>query len=156
MRHVDVAIAGGGLAGATAAAMLARAGLDVALVDTHPVYPFDFRSEKFSGPQVHLLRRTGHADAVLPAATAIDELWIARFGRLSERRHSGPLSVQVQGAPFRGPPYGPCPCCCLPGEPALIRAALEDYKPRASSATPKTRIPSVATMAPRKPVSGVV
>jgi 2-polyprenyl-6-methoxyphenol hydroxylase-like FAD-dependent oxidoreductase len=93
MRHVDVAIAGGGLAGATAAAMLARAGFDVVLVDTHPVYPFDFRSEKFSGPQVHLLRRTGLADAVLPAATAIDELWIARFGRLIERRRSDQYSL---------------------------------------------------------------
>jgi 2-polyprenyl-6-methoxyphenol hydroxylase-like FAD-dependent oxidoreductase len=88
MRQVDVAIAGGGLAGATAAAMLARAGVEVAVVDPHPVYPFDFRSEKLSGPQVHLLRRTGLADAVLAAATAIDDLWIARFGRLIERRRS--------------------------------------------------------------------
>jgi 2-polyprenyl-6-methoxyphenol hydroxylase-like FAD-dependent oxidoreductase len=85
MRHVDVAIAGGGLAGATAAAMLGRAGLDVALVDPHPTYPFDFRSEKLAGGQVHLLRRTGLADAVLAAATPVDELWIARFGRVVER-----------------------------------------------------------------------
>jgi 2-polyprenyl-6-methoxyphenol hydroxylase-like FAD-dependent oxidoreductase len=87
MRHVDVAIAGGGLAGATAAAMLGRAGLDVAVVDPHPVYPFDFRSEKLAGPQVHLLRRTGLADPVLAAATTMDGLWIARFGRLVERRN---------------------------------------------------------------------
>ena len=87
MRHVDVAIAGGGLAGATAAAMLGRAGLAVAVVDPHPVYPFDFRSEKLAGEQVHLLRRTGLADAVLPASTAMDDLWIARFGRLVERRN---------------------------------------------------------------------
>lgn len=88
MRQVDVAIVGGGLAGATAAAMLGRAGLAVALIDPHPVYPLDFRSEKFAGPQVHLLRRTGLADAVLAAATAVDELWIARFGRLVERRNT--------------------------------------------------------------------
>ena len=88
MRHVDVAIAGGGLAGSTAAAMLGRAGLDVALVDPHPTYPFDFRSEKLAGEQVYLLRRTGLAEAVLSAATAVDELWIARFGRLVERRRS--------------------------------------------------------------------
>src|SRR5580700_3505194 len=93
MRHVDVAIAGGGLAGATAAAMLARAGLEVALVDTHTVYPFDFRSEKLAGSQVHLLRRTGLADAVLPAATAMDELWIARFGRLIEKRHNDQYGI---------------------------------------------------------------
>jgi 2-polyprenyl-6-methoxyphenol hydroxylase-like FAD-dependent oxidoreductase len=93
MRHVDVAIAGGGLAGATAAAMLGRAGLEVALVDPHPVYPFDFRSEKLSGPQVHLLRRTGLADAVLAAATPMDELWIARFGRLIERRRNDEYGI---------------------------------------------------------------
>jgi 2-polyprenyl-6-methoxyphenol hydroxylase-like FAD-dependent oxidoreductase len=93
MRHVDVAIAGGGLAGATAAAMLGRAGLEVALVDPHPVYPFDFRSEKLAGPQVHLLRRTGLADAVLAAATVMDELWIARFGRLVERRRNDQYGI---------------------------------------------------------------
>jgi len=88
MRHVDVAIVGGGLAGATAAAMLGRAGLKVAIADPHPIYPFDFRSEKLAGPQVHLLRSTGLADAVLSAATPMDELWIARFGRLVERRRN--------------------------------------------------------------------
>jgi 2-polyprenyl-6-methoxyphenol hydroxylase-like FAD-dependent oxidoreductase len=93
MRQVDVAIAGGGLAGAAAAAMLGRAGLDVAVVDPHPVYPFDFRSEKLSGPQVHVLRRTGLADAVLAAATPIDDLWIARLGRLIERRRSDQYGI---------------------------------------------------------------
>ena len=93
MRHVDVAIAGGGLAGSTAAAMLGRAGLEVAVVDPHPVYPFDFRSEKLAGPQVHLLRRTGLADAVLAAATVMDELWIARFGRLVERRRNDQYGI---------------------------------------------------------------
>jgi 2-polyprenyl-6-methoxyphenol hydroxylase-like FAD-dependent oxidoreductase len=93
MRHVEIAIAGGGLAGATAAAMLARAGFEVAVVDTHPVYPFDFRSEKLAGGQVHLLRRTGLADAVLAAATAMDELWIARFGRVIERRRNDQYGI---------------------------------------------------------------
>jgi 2-polyprenyl-6-methoxyphenol hydroxylase-like FAD-dependent oxidoreductase len=93
MRQVDVAIAGGGLAGATAAAMLGRAGLEVAVVDPHPVYPFDFRSEKLSGPQVHLLRRTGLDDAVLPVATAMDEIWIARLGRLVERRRNDEYGI---------------------------------------------------------------
>jgi 2-polyprenyl-6-methoxyphenol hydroxylase-like FAD-dependent oxidoreductase len=93
MRHVDVAIAGGGLAGATAAAMLGRAGLAVAIVDPHPVYPFDFRSEKLAGPQVHLLHRTGLGEPVLAAATAIDDLWIARFGRLVERRRSDQYGI---------------------------------------------------------------
>jgi 2-polyprenyl-6-methoxyphenol hydroxylase-like FAD-dependent oxidoreductase len=43
MRHTDIVIAGGGLAGSTAAAMLGRAGLDVIVVDPHAVYPPDFR-----------------------------------------------------------------------------------------------------------------
>lgn len=86
MRHVDVAIVGGGLAGSTAAAMLGRAGLSTAIVDLHRVYPPDFRCEKFDESQVALWHKTGLADAILPLATRIDELWIARFGRLVRKR----------------------------------------------------------------------
>lgn len=43
MRETDILIAGGGLAGSTAAAMLGRAGFSVVLVDPHSVYPPDFR-----------------------------------------------------------------------------------------------------------------
>jgi 2-polyprenyl-6-methoxyphenol hydroxylase-like FAD-dependent oxidoreductase len=39
------------------------------------------------------LRRTGLADAVLAAATAMDELWIARFGRLIERRRNDEYGI---------------------------------------------------------------
>ena len=46
LRHADVVIAGGGLAGSLAAAMLGRAGIDAVLVDPRPVYPPDFRCEK--------------------------------------------------------------------------------------------------------------
>src|SRR5215212_8083672 len=86
MRHTDILIAGGGLAGSTAAAMLGRAGYRVALVDPHPVYPPDFRAEKLDGPQTAILRKTGLADAVLRAATLDGESWVARFGRLIEKR----------------------------------------------------------------------
>ena len=65
MRETDILIAGGGLAGSTAAAMLGRAGYGVVLVDPHAVYPPDFRCEKIDGPQARVLRRTGLADAVL-------------------------------------------------------------------------------------------
>ncbi len=66
MRHTDIVIAGGGLAGSTAAAMLARDGFGVVLVDPHPVYPPDLRCEKLDGPQVerpapHRARRRGAA-----------------------------------------------------------------------------------------------
>jgi 2-polyprenyl-6-methoxyphenol hydroxylase-like FAD-dependent oxidoreductase len=86
MRQMDIAIAGGGLAGSLAAAMLGRAGYDVVLIDPHAVYPPDFRCEKLDGPQMRVLRKTGIADAVLPATTPDGEAWVARFGRLLEKR----------------------------------------------------------------------
>jgi len=89
MLHTDVAIVGGGLAGSTAAAMLGRAGIGTVLIDPHQRYPQDFRCEKLDATQVRLLRATGIADAVLRAATPDLEVWIARFGRLVDKRPSG-------------------------------------------------------------------
>jgi 2-polyprenyl-6-methoxyphenol hydroxylase-like FAD-dependent oxidoreductase len=86
MRHTDIVIAGGGLGGSTAAAILARAGYRVVLVDPHSVYPPDLRCEKLDGPQVEILRRTGLAEAVLRAGTLDGESWVARFGRVVEKR----------------------------------------------------------------------
>jgi 2-polyprenyl-6-methoxyphenol hydroxylase-like FAD-dependent oxidoreductase len=86
MRQTDIVIAGGGLAGSAAAAMLGRAGYGVVLVDPHKTYPPDFRAEKIDGTQAAVLRKTGLADAVLRAATLDGESWVARFGRLIEKR----------------------------------------------------------------------
>jgi 2-polyprenyl-6-methoxyphenol hydroxylase-like FAD-dependent oxidoreductase len=86
MRQTDIAIVGGGLAGATAAAMLGRAGISCILIDPHKVYPPDFRCEKLDGEQIELLRKTGLTDAILPAATPDDDIWLARFGRLVDKR----------------------------------------------------------------------
>jgi 2-polyprenyl-6-methoxyphenol hydroxylase-like FAD-dependent oxidoreductase len=86
MRHTDVVIAGGGLAGSLAAAMLGRAGIDAVLVDPHAAYPADFRCEKLDGPQMQTLELTGLADAVRRAATPDRECWIARYGRIVEKR----------------------------------------------------------------------
>src|SRR5437762_1885370 len=86
MRETDIVIAGGGLAGSCAAAMLGRAGYRAVLVDPHAVYPPDFRAEKLDGPQTAVLRTTGLADAVLRATTLDGESWVARFGRLVEKR----------------------------------------------------------------------
>src|SRR5262249_20128459 len=83
--RTDIVIAGGGLAGSTASAMLAR-NYSVALIDPHEIYPTDFRAEKIDGTQAAILRRTGCADALLRAATLDGESWVARFGRLVEKR----------------------------------------------------------------------
>jgi 2-polyprenyl-6-methoxyphenol hydroxylase-like FAD-dependent oxidoreductase len=89
MKHTDIAIIGGGLAGSTASAMLGRAGVATVLVDPHAVYPPDFRIEKlYGGAQVERFRRTGIADPVLRKATLDGENWIARFGHLLDKAPS--------------------------------------------------------------------
>jgi 2-polyprenyl-6-methoxyphenol hydroxylase-like FAD-dependent oxidoreductase len=81
LRQTDIAIAGGGLAGSLAAAMLGRAGIDSVLVDPHPIYPADFRCEKLDLVQLRTLQLTGIADAVLRASTPDHQCWVARGGR---------------------------------------------------------------------------
>src|SRR5882757_5232294 len=86
-RYTDIAIIGGGLAGSTTAAMLGRAGVPAILIDPHPTYPPDFRVEKLAGgEQLERFRRTGIAEDVLRNANHNDQNWIARFGRLLDRR----------------------------------------------------------------------
>lgn len=86
MREADVVIAGGGLAGSLAAAMLGRAGINAVLVDPHTTYPEDFRCEKLDGTQMRTVRLTGLADPLLRASTWDRESWVARFGRIVEKR----------------------------------------------------------------------
>lgn len=93
MRETDIAIVGGGLAGATAAAMLGRAGIASLVVDPHLVYPPDFRCEKLDGDQVGLMRRTGLYDAIRAASTPDEEISIARFGRLVDRKPHEQLDI---------------------------------------------------------------
>jgi 2-polyprenyl-6-methoxyphenol hydroxylase-like FAD-dependent oxidoreductase len=97
MRHTDIAIVGGGLAGSTAAAMLGRAGHDAILIDPHPLYPKDFRCEKLDASQLRLLRMTGLADAVMRAATIDLEVWIARFGHVVEKKPSAQCDILYDG-----------------------------------------------------------
>jgi 2-polyprenyl-6-methoxyphenol hydroxylase-like FAD-dependent oxidoreductase len=86
MKYTDIAIVGGGLAGATAAAMLGRASIATILIDPHRTYPPDFRVEKLSGAeQVARFRKTGLAEAILPQATHDVVNWIARFGQLLDK-----------------------------------------------------------------------
>src|SRR5207237_9528650 len=85
MKYTDSATSGGGLATATATAMLRRAGNPAILIDPHPSYPPDFRVEKLSDEQVARFRKTGIAEAVLRQATLSGETWIARFGYLLDK-----------------------------------------------------------------------
>jgi 2-polyprenyl-6-methoxyphenol hydroxylase-like FAD-dependent oxidoreductase len=78
----DVAVVGAGLAGSLCATMLGNAGYTVALIDPHEVYPRDFRCEKIESSHLAALRRTGAAEALLSVATPMENLWVARFGRL--------------------------------------------------------------------------
>jgi 2-polyprenyl-6-methoxyphenol hydroxylase-like FAD-dependent oxidoreductase len=86
MHKTDVAILVGGFAGSLAAAMLGRAGIDCTLVDPNEIYPDDFRCEKLDGPQTEILRKTGLAAPVLKASTFDGACWMARFGRVIEKR----------------------------------------------------------------------
>ncbi len=86
MERRDVAIVGGGLAGSALAAVLSRSGLDVGLHDPHAAYPDVFQAEKLTARQIAALGRLGLDRPALAVATAIDELWIARSGRVVERR----------------------------------------------------------------------
>jgi 2-polyprenyl-6-methoxyphenol hydroxylase-like FAD-dependent oxidoreductase len=93
MQTTDVVIVGGGLAGSLAAAMLGRAGMDAILVDPHGAYPPDFRCEKLDGTQVAVLKKTGLADEVLRATTPDRATWVARFGRVVEKRPGDQVGI---------------------------------------------------------------
>ena len=94
MKYTDITIIGGGLAGATAAAMLGRAGVAVIMVDPHLSYPPDFRIEKLGGDgQIERLRKTGLAEAVLREATHDGVNWIARFGYLLDKAPSQQFGI---------------------------------------------------------------
>lgn len=84
----DVAIIGGGLAGATAAAMLGRAGHDAMLIEPHMEQRPEFRCEKLDDSQLALLRLTGLAEDVLPHACVDGQVWVVRYGRLVDRKPS--------------------------------------------------------------------
>jgi 2-polyprenyl-6-methoxyphenol hydroxylase-like FAD-dependent oxidoreductase len=93
MKSCDIAIAGAGLAGSTAAAMLGKTGCSVALIDPHDSYPAEFRCEKLDASQVALLHKTGLADPVLRNATFDGAVTIARNGRFLETKPSSRYGI---------------------------------------------------------------
>jgi 2-polyprenyl-6-methoxyphenol hydroxylase-like FAD-dependent oxidoreductase len=91
----DVAIVGGGLAGSLAAAVLARAGHQVVLIDKRAVYPEEFRVEKIAGRQVDIFRRLGFIRELETVACAHNRVINIREGKV----------VDVSAGPTYGLPY---------------------------------------------------
>lgn len=79
---VDVAIVGGGLAGALAGAVLTRAGYRVVVIDKRVVPPDEFRVEKIAGSQIEILRRLGFIDAVEAVASSYDRVLNIKQGKV--------------------------------------------------------------------------
>ncbi|WP_128924928.1 FAD-dependent oxidoreductase [Bradyrhizobium guangxiense] len=91
----EIAIVGGGLAGSLAAAVLARAGHRIALIDKRAVYPDEFRVEKIGGPQLAMLGKLGFREALQNAACRYDRVLNIREGKVID------VSVgQAYGFPY--------------------------------------------------------
>src|SRR3954465_15722421 len=78
----DVAIVGGGLAGSLAAAVLARRGHRVVMIDKRAVYPSEFRVEKIAGQQLDILRRLGFDRDLAAVACAYARVLNIREGHV--------------------------------------------------------------------------
>ena len=78
----DVAIVGGGLAGSLAAAVLARAGHRIVLIDKRAVHPDEFRVEKIAGLQLDILRRLGFIRELEAVACSYDRVLNIREGKV--------------------------------------------------------------------------
>lgn len=78
----DIAIVGGGLAGSLAAAVLARAGHRVALIDKRAVHPDEFRVEKIGGQQLEMFRKLGFLEALENVACRYDRVLNIREGKV--------------------------------------------------------------------------
>ncbi len=93
----DILIVGGGLAGAAAAAVLGRTGLDVSLVDRHAVYPPDFRAEQLVGDQTDMLRRLGLLDGIVGNIRPLPNAAAACYGKTLETTDSPHYGLRYDG-----------------------------------------------------------
>jgi 2-polyprenyl-6-methoxyphenol hydroxylase-like FAD-dependent oxidoreductase len=78
----DVIIVGAGLAGATAAFVLSRAGVDVMLVDPTSTQPPVFKAEKIEPDQAELLRAFNLLEVLLPECRRINRIACGQNGRV--------------------------------------------------------------------------
>lgn len=81
MIETDVVIVGAGLAGATAAVLLGRAGIGVTVVDPRLTYPESFKAEKIEPDQAELFRKFGLLDTFRPWSASIRHVMLGRGGR---------------------------------------------------------------------------
>jgi 3-(3-hydroxy-phenyl)propionate hydroxylase len=65
MKRTEVLIAGGGPVGSVAAYMLARAGIDVILLEAHPTTPTDLRASTLHPPTLEILAKLGITDELI-------------------------------------------------------------------------------------------
>lgn len=96
MIYRDVLIVGAGLAGATAAVLLARRGLKVTVIDPRKEFPPLFRAEKIEPDQAELLRKFELLDAVRPRTRIISEIVRAQGGRIRHRHAVEQFGISYQ------------------------------------------------------------
>jgi 3-(3-hydroxy-phenyl)propionate hydroxylase len=65
MKQTEVVIAGGGPVGSVAAYILARAGIEVVLLEAHPTSPTDLRASTMHPPTLELFERLGIAQDLI-------------------------------------------------------------------------------------------
>jgi 3-(3-hydroxy-phenyl)propionate hydroxylase len=65
LERTEVLIAGGGPVGSVAAYMLARAGIDVILLEAHPTSPSDLRASTLHPPTLEILDKLGITDELI-------------------------------------------------------------------------------------------
>ena len=97
----DIAIVGGGLAGAIAARQLARQDRSVAVVDLHDQPRPDFRAEQLVGPQVGRLAELGLLGEMTRDSRPCSEAVNARRGRIVNstfvEQYGVPYQAMVRG-----------------------------------------------------------
>ena len=91
----DIAIIGGGMAGAAAAALLGRKH-SVALIDPHASYPPVFAADKVAGDQIRVLKSIGLFDAIAAASTPTTRVINAQFGGIIERKVIDEYGIRYQ------------------------------------------------------------
>ncbi len=92
----DVVVLGAGLGGVCAAAMFARDGREVALIDPSRFQAPTFKAEKIEPDQAALLRRLGLLQGVLPHARRIHQVHEAHLGRVARVRR-----LEQYGIPYQ-------------------------------------------------------